>query len=110
MSVSKTTTTSKSSFNVGAISAVLTVSGFFCMLNETVLNMALKEKESDIMCPHRKSRIITDGEVQEVFMKCYKENCFAYREFELGERRICCKCNYDKDNIFQITRDIPKER
>ena len=42
MSVSQTTTTGKSSFNVGAISAVLTVSGFFCMLNETVLNMALK--------------------------------------------------------------------
>ena len=42
MSVSHTTTTSTTSFNVGAISAVLTVSGFFCMLNETVLNMALK--------------------------------------------------------------------
>lgn len=28
--------------NVGLISAVLTVTGFFCMLNETVLNMALK--------------------------------------------------------------------
>lgn len=32
----------KKTFNVGAISAVLTVSGFLCMLNETVLNMALK--------------------------------------------------------------------
>ncbi|OPJ62253.1 MDR family MFS transporter [Clostridium oryzae] len=29
-------------YNVGAITAVLTISGFFCMLNETVLNMALK--------------------------------------------------------------------
>lgn len=34
--------TNKKSYNIGAISAVLTVSGFFCMLNETVLNMALK--------------------------------------------------------------------
>jgi DHA2 family lincomycin resistance protein-like MFS transporter len=32
----------QSSFHVGAITAVLTISGFFCMLNETVLNMALK--------------------------------------------------------------------
>jgi len=30
------------SYHVAAISAVLTISGFFCMLNETVLNMALK--------------------------------------------------------------------
>lgn len=29
-------------FNVGLISAILTMSGFFCMLNETLLNMALK--------------------------------------------------------------------
>ena len=43
MSVSQIThTTGNKSFHVGAISAVLTVSGFFCMLNETVLNMALK--------------------------------------------------------------------
>lgn len=33
---------SQKKINVGLISAVLTVSGFFCMLNETVLNMALK--------------------------------------------------------------------
>lgn len=36
------TNTGESSFNIGAISAVLTMSGFFCMLNETILNMALK--------------------------------------------------------------------
>ena len=29
-------------YRVGLISAVLTLSGFFCMLSETVLNMALK--------------------------------------------------------------------
>lgn len=33
--------TTQKAYSVGAISAVLTVSGFFCMLNETVLNMAL---------------------------------------------------------------------
>lgn len=46
MSVMQTSHTTndfiKNSFNVGAITAVLTMSGFFCMLNETVLNMALK--------------------------------------------------------------------
>lgn len=34
--------TSNKSYSIGAITAVLTISGFFCMLNETVLNMALK--------------------------------------------------------------------
>ncbi len=34
--------TNNKSYNIGAITAVLTISGFFCMLNETVLNMALK--------------------------------------------------------------------
>lgn len=43
MSGSQTTNaTNNKSYNIGAITAVLTISGFFCMLNETVLNMALK--------------------------------------------------------------------
>ena len=36
-----TNNSSEGSLHVGRITAVLTMSGFFCMLNETVLNMAL---------------------------------------------------------------------
>jgi MFS transporter, DHA2 family, lincomycin resistance protein len=32
----------KKNYNIGLITAVLTFAGFFCMLNETVMNMALK--------------------------------------------------------------------
>lgn len=38
----QTSTHQGKALNVGLISAILTVSGFLCMLNETVLNMALK--------------------------------------------------------------------
>ena len=40
--ITKDVSNRANTYNVGTISAVLTLSGFFCMLSETVLNMALK--------------------------------------------------------------------